>query len=196
MSRKSIKPEEQKKFLTIINKHSVELGSIVNDLLDLSCIDSGKGLDLIKEKCNAGDTIRAIVGYTEKAYPKCRLVLALLGDPVDILADKARMTQVLKNLIGNAVKFSLADCTVKIAAKVVDGNYQVSIQDEGICMTSEETKKMFDRFYRADSSSTAKEGTGLGMSIVKYIVEAHDGKIWVESEAGRGTTVTFSIPIS
>lgn len=114
----------------------------------------------------------------------------------DILADKARMTQVLKNLIGNAVKFSPAGCTVRIDAKVVDGNYQVSIQDEGIGMTTEETEKMFDRFYRADSSSTAKEGTGLGMSIVKHIVEAHDGKIWVESEAGKGMTVTFSIPMS
>ncbi len=71
----------------------------------------------------------------------------------------------------------------------------MSVQDQGLGMTSEQVEKIFDRFYRADMSSTALEGTGLGMTIVKQVIEAHGGKIWVESELVKGTTVNFVIPI-
>jgi len=72
--------------------------------------------------------------------------------------------------------------------------FEISITDQGIGMTPEQVEKIFDKFYRADASDSAPEGTGLGMSIVKYIVEAHRGKVWVESEYGKGTTVRVTIP--
>ena len=70
----------------------------------------------------------------------------------------------------------------------------ISVKDEGNGMTAEQKKQVFDKFWRADASNKAIEGTGLGMSIVKYIVEAHGGKIWVESKVGKGTKVSFSLP--
>ena len=71
---------------------------------------------------------------------------------------------------------------------------EIAVEDHGIGMSPEQVKKVFDKFYRVDASNTAIEGTGLGMTIVKYIVEAHGGKIWVESEVGKGTKVSFTIP--
>ena len=72
---------------------------------------------------------------------------------------------------------------------------EISVADQGMGMTPEQVDKMFDKFYRVDASNTAIEGTGLGMTVVKHIVEAHGGKVWVESELGKWTTVTFTIPV-
>jgi len=152
------------------------------------------GLSLNKTKCKAGDAIREIVQYFQETYPSFQFELSLPGKPVDLFVDKEKMLQVIQNLLSNAVKFSPEGDRIRIAGEMVKGSYQVSVQDQGLGMTSEQVEKIFDRFYRADMSSTALEGTGLGMSIVKHIIEAHDGKIWIESEAGKGTTVTFRIP--
>jgi len=122
--------------------------------------------------------------------------LSLPDKPADLFVDKEKIWQVIQNLLSNAVKFSPGGDKIRIAGEMVNDSYQVSVQDQGLGMTSEQVEKIFDRFYRADMSSSALEGTGLGMSIVKHIIEAHGGKIWVESEAGKGTTVSFTIPLS
>ncbi|MBW2239683.1 MAG: histidine kinase, partial [Deltaproteobacteria bacterium] len=101
----------------------------------------------------------------------------------------------LKNLLSNAAKYSPDGGLIRVVGEVLTDHYQISIEDQGMGMTPEQVDKIFDKFYRVDASTTAIEGTGLGMTIVKHIVEAHDGKIWVESELGKGTTVKFVIPI-
>jgi len=106
------------------------------------------------------------------------------------------MRQVLENILSNAVKYSPEGGEILITGEIVEDHYQVSIEDQGIGMTPDQIEKMFDKFYRADASNTAIPGTGLGMSIVKYLVEAHGGEVWVESTHGKGTTVTFTIPIT
>ncbi len=99
------------------------------------------------------------------------------------------MSQVLENPLSNAVKYSPKGGTIRIVAEILTGFYQISIKDQVIGMTPEQIDTMFHKFYQVDASNTAIEGTGLGMAISKHIVEAHDGKIWVESEPGKGTTV-------
>ncbi len=102
----------------------------------------------------------------------------------------------MENLLSNAVKFSPEGSVVKISAQVGVGFFQVCVSDRGIGMTAEQKARMFDKFYRADASNTARGGLGLGMSIVKNIIAGHDGRIWVESEPGRGTQVFFTLPLT
>jgi signal transduction histidine kinase len=196
LTRDNLSDEDKKEFLKYINTQSVGLAGIINDLLDLSRIEAGVGLSLNKTECKAGDYVREIVQYFQATYPSFQFELSLPGKPVDLFVDKEKMSQVIQNLLSNAVKFSPGGDKIRIAGEMVNDSYQVSVQDQGLGMTSEQVEKIFDRFYRADMSSTALEGTGLGMTIAKQIIEAHDGKIWVESELGKGTTVSFTIPLS
>jgi signal transduction histidine kinase len=115
--------------------------------------------------------------------------------PVDLCLDPGKIHEVLENLLSNAVKFSPAGGSIRVSGKRLDGEYEVTVEDEGIGMTPEEVVRIFDKFYRADASNTAISGLGLGMSIVRNIVEAHGGRIWIESEPGRGTRVHFTLPL-
>jgi signal transduction histidine kinase len=109
--------------------------------------------------------------------------------------DAEKMSSVMKNLVSNAVKYSPDGGTIEIAGVVSGAVYQVSISDQGLGMTPEQVERVFEKFYRVDASNTSTEGTGLGMTIAKNIVEAHGGNIWIESELGQGTTVRFFIPM-
>jgi signal transduction histidine kinase len=103
-------------------------------------------------------------------------------------------TQVFDNLISNAVKFSPAGGTINVVLQTTSGGIVVAVEDQGLGMSPEQQERVFDKFYRADSSNTAVSGLGLGMSLVKSIIEGHSGRIWVKSEAGVGTTVYFTLP--
>ena len=195
LMREDLSPDEKKKFLTYINKQSVGLAGIINDLLDISRIESGRSFELNKVPCNAGDAIRGAIPYFQEHYKEHKFEVILPEEPVELHADKEKMGQVLKNLLSNAAKYSPEGGLIKVIGEVLTDHYQISIEDQGIGMTSEQVEKVFDKFYRGDASDSAIDGTGLGMTVVKYIVEAHGGKVWVESELGKGTTVRFTIPI-
>lgn len=194
LMREDLKPEEKKKFLTYINKQSVGLAAIINDLLDISRIESGRGFALNKQPCNASETIQEILPYFQDQYKNHQFEVALSEKPVQLHVDKEKMGQVLKNLLSNAVKYSPEGGVIRVVGETVEDHYRISVEDHGMGMTPDQVDKMFDKFYRVDASNTAIEGTGLGMTVVKHIVEAHGGKVWVESELGKGTTVTFTIP--
>jgi len=194
LMRENLSPDEKKKFLTYINKQSVGLAKIINDLLDISRIESGKGFSLNKVFCEVGEAIEQIVPIFKEQYKNHQFEITLPKRPFEIFCDKEKMGQVLKNLLSNAVKYSPEGSLTLIVGEKVEGHYQVSIIDQGIGMTPEQVEKVFDKFYRVDASDTAIEGTGLGMTIAKHVVEAHGGKVRVESELGKGTVVTFTIP--
>ncbi|MBW2678847.1 MAG: PAS domain S-box protein, partial [Deltaproteobacteria bacterium] len=194
LMREDLKPEERKKFLTHINKQSVGLAAIINDLLDISRIESGRSFALNKAPCNAGDAIDQIILYFEENYKEHRFETVLSEKAVPLIIDKEKMGQVLKNLVGNAVKYSPGGGLIRVSGEQLGDHYQVSVEDQGMGMTPEQIDKVFDKFYRVDASNTAIEGTGLGMTIVKHIVEAHGGKVRIESELGKGTSVRFTIP--
>lgn len=195
LTRKNLKKDERKKFLKYINKQSISLGNIINDLLDVSKIESGIGFIIKNEKCNSGDILRSVVNNFKDIYKKHTFKIELSSGLVEIYIDKELIKQAFSNLLSNAVKYSPDGCEILISTRISEGNYIVSVYDEGIGMTPEQLDKIFEKFYRADSTNTAIEGTGLGMGIVKGIVDSHGGEIWVDSESGKWTRVTFSIPL-
>lgn len=118
------------------------------------------------------------------------------GAGARVHADRDRMDQVLGNLVGNAVKFT-TESEVRIALRVADGRAQVLVSDTGAGIAADELPLIFDRFFRASSSHrSATPGTGLGLGIARSLVEAHGGTLTVDSEPGRGTTFTISLPLA
>jgi signal transduction histidine kinase len=117
-----------------------------------------------------------------------------IASPIPV--DAERFEQVLDNILSNAVKYSPSDQPITISSFARNDVYLVRIEDRGKGMTPEEVAQVFEKFFRADTSNTALGGLGLGMSITRGIIEAHGGEIWVESEPGRGTKVSFTLPLN
>jgi len=126
-------------------------------------------------------------------------------ESVEVMVDKEKIGQVLENILSNAVKYSPGGGPICLSAKLIADSHndsdlkyskciEICVADTGIGMTPGQVKRIFDKFYRANASGAAVPGTGLGMSIVKNLVEAHGGKVWVESKMAKGTTVRFTIP--
>ena len=110
------------------------------------------------------------------------------------LGDERRLTQVLLNLVGNAIKFT-DEGEIVIKASQSNGTFSVAVCDTGPGISEDDQKKLFQEFQQADSSTTKKKGgTGLGLAISKRIIEMHGGKIWLESQVGRGSTFAFTVP--
>jgi two-component system phosphate regulon sensor histidine kinase PhoR len=112
-----------------------------------------------------------------------------------VLADSARIEQVMMNLLHNAVKFTPAGGTITVSTEALAKEVQFSVQDTGVGISSENLPRIFERFYKADRSRSGK-GTGLGLSIARHIIEAHGGRIWAESTEGKGSTFHFTLPVS
>jgi PAS domain S-box-containing protein len=195
LTRENIPAKEQRRFMEHISKQAVNLTNIINDLLDISRIESGKGFSLSKTAFDLCDLIRQKTALYESSATTHRFSLILSDGPVEVVADRDKMDQALENIFSNAVKYSPEGGDIRVSANNQQKSVLVVVEDHGIGMTPEQVRRMFDKFWRADSSNTAIEGTGLGMSIVKYIVEAHGGNVWVESKPGEGTKVCFNIPL-
>lgn len=195
LTRENLDKIEKDKFLNYINKQSENLAAIIGDLLDISRIESGTSFILEKSTCVFCQVIKDAAEPFISQSKKHVLDINIPQKPVEFMIDCEKMAQVLKNLISNAIKYSPDGGVIQVSGAVKEDVYQVSVEDEGMGMNPEQVSKIYDKFYRADTSNTAIEGTGLGMGIVKYIVEAHGGKVWVESDFGKGTKVTFTIPL-
>ena len=195
LSDQAFDAEQQADFLSIINEKAEVLEKIIDDLLNVSRVESGQILYLQKEWQNLLPALEKIVGQYQEVYKTHRFEVNLSKYPVELMVDLGKFNQVMENILFNAVKFSPKESLVLVTCEVSVSMLMVSVRDQGCGMTPEQAKRVFDKFYRADSSNAAKEGLGLGMSIVKGIVEAHDGTIWVESELGKGTSVKFTLPL-
>ena len=113
-----------------------------------------------------------------------------------VVADERKVRQVLLNLLSNAVKFTPDGGTISVQVRRGDGEVQVSVRDTGIGIASEDQAKVFDEFQQVGKASDrSREGTGLGLTLAKRFVELHGGRIWIESEVGKGTTFIFAIPV-
>ena len=195
LTRDNITPEDQNRFLNYINKQSVKLAHIISDLLDISRIESGHGFEFNPEGRNINDVITLAVSYFRELSRKHTFEIILPDRPVELLIDQEKIEQVMKNILGNAVKYSPDGGVIKVVGETVEDYYRVMIQDQGIGMTQKDVANIFEKFYRADALKSAVEGTGLGMNIVKYIVEKHGGNVFIDSESGKGTVVTFTVPL-
>lgn len=187
-------PEAGPRFLDRIHTEVDALTQMTQELLDLSRIESGQvqlNFEMISPRKlihSAADRMKAQV---ERAHLK--LDVKCEDGLQNIKADKNRLEQVLVNLIHNAVKFNKPGGSISLSAEPISGGVRCAVRDTGVGIPSESLTRIFERFYRVDSSRTGS-GTGLGLSISKHIVEAHNGKIWAESEEGRGSAIYFEIP--
>ncbi len=188
--------EQQREFLGYIYEKGQILEHTVDNLLDLSRIETGRVIFLEKSSCDLNELITKLVTQYQQESNRHSFATRLPEGALALEVDRVRTVQVLENLLSNAVKYSPAGGRVMVAAAPEGASLQISVEDEGIGMTPEQLERVFDKFYRADSSNTAVSGLGLGMSIARHIVEAHGGRIWVESEPARGTRVTFTLPMT
>ncbi len=188
---------EQKDGLKVMGKKAQQLNRLIESLLDLSKLEQGIDLDEF-----VPTDIRSLVDEVIQSYDeatpgmKSWLTNKIPRGLPQLSVDRMRIRRVFENLISNALKFSGDKGPVTVSAGKKDQNtFWFSVADRGIGIPRDSLSKVFERFYQVDNSSTRKyEGTGLGLSIVKEIVDRHGGEIKTESEKGKGTTVTFSLP--
>jgi two-component system sensor histidine kinase GlrK len=184
--------EKQKRLLRIISEESDRLLGLINSILDLSKMEAGM-MTYAFVQADIGLLIsKAAVEIEPLAKAKnIRGELNISKDIPLVKMDTEKMLQVLRNLIGNAVKFTPHGGSVKISAGFDDGNLEVSVADEGPGIPEENLVTIFDKF----KSYHSRKGTGLGLAIVKNIIKAHGGRVWAESRSGRGSTFTFVLPV-
>ena len=189
--------EQKKDFLEEIKAKSSVLNQIVEDLLDLNKIDAGLKFGLQLEIVNPNSFLTKVFEQFRLHSNGHRFCLELspLND-TEIECDGQRVSQVLENLLSNAIKYSPKGSLITLTSTHHQGKFEFSVIDNGIGMTPEQVEQVFDKFYRVDSSDTAVAGLGLGMSIVKQIIDSHNGSITIESAPGKGTCVKVQLPIS
>ncbi|MGQ9549555.1 MAG: GAF domain-containing protein [Roseiflexus sp.] len=191
--------EDQKKSLGVVKNNANRLMDLINDILEIGRIDSDK-IQLTFEKVVIGDIFRD-VEQTLRAEIK-RKSLSFTFEVAEgtppVSADKRRLTQIVLNLVSNAVKYTYPEGIVKLRAGLNPaGLLQVDVIDNGVGISPEQQQHLFRRFYRADNPLRDEAGgTGLGLSIAKSLVELHNGQMWVESELNKGSTFSFIIPLT
>ena len=195
MNEKSFDGQQQVEFLSIIHDKSQVLERIIDDLLNISRVDSGRVIHVEKCWCDLSPGLTDLIKQYRLESKNHDFTLSLPSAPVTLMVDAGKIFQVLERLLVNAVKFSAEGSQIQVRYQALNDEIAIEVQDQGIGMTPEQCSRMFEQFYRADTSLTAKQGLGLGMSIVKNIIESHGGTIGVESEFGRGTTVRFTLPV-
>jgi|GEM_PF-5857376 len=186
--------DEKEEFLGYINKEAIALTETINDLLDISRIESNQGFLLSKKSHSIKETFEDNIEVFQGVSKNHKFTLTLDVFCGDWLIDKDKMRQVLNNIYSNAIKYSPKGGLIETFVSDSEQSVVVSIKDQGIGMSSEDLDKIFVKFYRVDSSNTSINGTGLGANIMKYLIEAHGGKIIINSELGKGTEVVFNIP--
>lgn len=188
-------PAQRREYLQYIFEKGERLEGIIDELLDLGRIESGRSIVLEKAPCEMIGLVKEVVAQHQQETSRHRFEAECPAECIRVEVDRGKMLRVFDNLLSNAVKYSPAGGTIRIGGGVREGWLEISIADEGIGMTPEQVGRVFDKFYRADTSDTAVQGLGLGLTLSKGIIEAHGGCIWVESEPGKGTRVTFRLPL-
>jgi signal transduction histidine kinase len=188
-------PDKALDTLTRIRSNGKLLLGLINTVLDIAKIESGQ-FTLNMAEYAIESVVETVRSATESLAQSKKLALkteVAKSLPVG-LGDEQRLTQVLLNLVGNAIKFTDTG-EVRVTAKAVNGHFNVSVTDTGPGIPEHERARIFEQFHQVDSSLTkAKGGTGLGLAIAKQIVEMHGGRIWVESALGKGSTLQMELP--
>jgi two-component system phosphate regulon sensor histidine kinase PhoR len=188
-------PSVAKDFVGKMNVEIDRLAQMVQEMGDLSRIESGEA-PLQKTPVNAADVaaraVERLKAQSERAGLQIKVDI-VTGLP-KVSADEARIEQVLVNLVHNAIKFTPPGGRITVSGKSEGHNLIVSVSDTGVGISEDDLPRVFERFYKADRAR-AGGGTGLGLAIAKHVVEAHGGRIWVESMEGKGSTFSFTLPL-
>ncbi len=193
----ALKEDQAFQFVQVIKRHTDRLTKIVEDLLMLSRIETKEFL-LKMEVISVRDFVDDIVDFVKDPAEKKKISLSRNEIPssLAVQADRNYLEQILINLLDNAIKYTPEGGRVAVSAVEKDSkDIQFSVEDNGIGIPKEDLSRIFERFYRVDKGrSKEMGGTGLGLSIVKHLVQAHGGRVWVESQPGKGSVFYFTLP--
>jgi two-component system phosphate regulon sensor histidine kinase PhoR len=188
-------PEVADRFLKIIERNTQRLDLLIQDLLTISALESGR-MKLNPQRVELRPLVEKI--FSDLRPPARNKDVELISELPELaaIADANRLEQVLANLVDNAIKYGRAQGTVIVGGKKSDeGKIEIFVQDDGPGIPPESLDRVFERFYRVDKARSREQGgTGLGLSIVKHIAQAHGGEVWVKSEVGKGSTFYFTLP--
>ncbi len=191
-------PPAAQRFLIRMETELDALTQMVQELLELARIESGQ-VPLRLAPSSVGELVLPVVEHLQPPAERAGLALAvdLPADIPPVLADAERVRQVVTNLAHNAIKFTPPGGQVSVSAAVTPARDEVVIRvrDTGVGIRADDLPRIFERFYKADRARTGG-GTGLGLAIARHIVQAHGGRIWVESVEGQGSSFFFSLPVA
>jgi signal transduction histidine kinase len=188
--------DKQREYVSDIHGSGEHQLALINDLLDLSKIEAGR-LALELGTVSIAETLAASVMFVQERAARQSISLDLIAgiDLPLVQADGRKLKQVVVNLLTNAVKFTPPNGRVTLSAGRRDGEIVVSVADTGIGIAAEDQARLFQEFRQVRHGRASEEGTGLGLALSKKLVELHRGRMWVESEVGKGSTFSFTIPI-
>ena len=191
-------PKARRKFLEIIRDHAARLGRLTDDLLKLSAIEGGS-MTFRMEPVHVSQLIgHCVEAVSLKAEARgLEIIQDSAADTLpQVRGDSLRLEEVLKNLLENAIQYTPSPGSIRITAALDGENAVLCVEDTGIGIPSTDQQRIFERFYRVDvARSREAGGTGLGLAIAKHIVEAHEGRLWVESELGKGSRFYVALPL-
>jgi signal transduction histidine kinase len=190
--------EEQERYIEIIKNNADRLSLLVNDLLDISRIEQGR-VELEIRDLSLAETVTQLMESLEVRFEdEDKVVRVTIDVPPDlptVQADSDRVTQILMNIVLNAYQYTPEGGSVTISAHQEEDGIRVDVADSGIGIAPEDQDRVFERFYRGeDPMVISTAGTGLGLAIVQQLVEMHNGRVWLESELGKGTTFRILFP--
>ena len=195
MLERELPRELQVNYLTVVSRETHRLNSLLSDLLDIQCLETSGGLRL--RSAQIADLLRETFDFFRNSDTAHRFILDIARPLPEIDVDARRIRQVVTNLVSNAVKYSPAGGEIGISACVPGRDLVVCVKDEGIGIPAEVIPRLFARFFRVNADRGGSiPGSGLGLALVKQCVEAHGGRVWVESTVGRGSAFYVSIPVS
>jgi len=188
--------EKQAEYLDDILSSGNHLLSLINDVLDLSKVEAGQ-VELEVAPFSLHEALeRGVVMVRERATKDGVQVTHTADPDIDLIAgDERRIRQVIFNLLSNAVKFTPAGGSVDVSATQVNGEVRVAVADTGPGIAAEDLERIFEEFQQTEAGLEQLEGTGLGLALSKRLVELHGGRIWVDSESGKGSTFVFTLPV-
>ena len=189
-------PELSAKFLQTIERHSNRLTNLIEDLLTISRLESGQITLQLRAIPLRSFAASLTTELQTRAKERGTTISNEIPEGLAGRADPDRLEQVFVNLIENAIKYGRNKGNVRIKGRAVNGHVELCVADDGPGIPAESRERVFERFYRIDKArSRDAGGTGLGLAIVKHIVQSHGGKVWVDSEAGRGSQFYFTLPV-
>jgi signal transduction histidine kinase len=189
-------PDQAKEMATELQRQAQQMVTLTESLLEISRLQSGR-VRLSWQWANVKDIAEDEVKKAQYLTQKHTLRVEAPANPVRLYSDATRVAEALRNLIANAIKYSPAGGEIVVRVQDQAGEVVLSVSDHGIGIPKEKVSQLFQPFYRVQQAETRNiEGLGLGLALTRAIVEAHGGRIWAESEYGKGSTFSFSVPKS